>query len=372
MHEDAVHAAAYALENFQLEKDIAVQIKKEFDRNSSRPIETIGQPEDYSHVKAAITNQGSAILSTQVSSIPSEFNDLNRPITSNLRTANRSTMKLFGQSPGTLNLGLRQSIRWFFTIVVVQMAIVDIDLLQHFEPPIDFRRLHIVDHTTKLAVTEILTDKPLISPVYQSSPHGCPATFTADRGPQFEGGSFAETLNALGCHSTRTTAYHPAANGMVERFHRQLKLDLAAVDAIRWTDSLPMVLLGIHAAPRAGRHVSRAELIYSQPLRPPGNHISRATDTLRYDASYAEQLASHMRRLHVTDKPEQNRKAFVPENLHDCMHVCLRPACLKRTEDAFNVPPHPSPRWQLSRNSLDQAHRPQQTSRLRRRRQHPP
>ncbi|KAF7260876.1 hypothetical protein EG68_01733 [Paragonimus skrjabini miyazakii] len=32
MQEDAVHTAAYALDKFQLEKDIAAHIKKEFDR----------------------------------------------------------------------------------------------------------------------------------------------------------------------------------------------------------------------------------------------------------------------------------------------------------------------------------------------------
>ena len=35
-------------------------------------------------------------------------------------------------------------------------------------------------------------------------------------------------MSFLGCKRARTTAYHPQANGMAERFHRQLKCALKA------------------------------------------------------------------------------------------------------------------------------------------------
>nr|VZI04397.1 unnamed protein product [Spirometra erinaceieuropaei] len=59
---------------------------------------------------------------------------------------------------------------------------------------------------------------------------GAPSTVTTDRGAQFESALFQTLLNFLGCTRIRTTAYHPAANGMVERFHRQLKTALRAVE----------------------------------------------------------------------------------------------------------------------------------------------
>jgi hypothetical protein len=48
-----------------------------------------------------------------------------------------------------------------------------------------------------------------------------------------------------------TTAYHPQANGLVERTHRQLKDALRARQAgVDWPAHLPWVLLGLRAAPK--------------------------------------------------------------------------------------------------------------------------
>ena len=57
---------------------------------------------------------------------------------------------------------------------------------------------------------------------------GVPSTVTTDRGSQFESSLFAQLTQLLGTVRCRTTAYHPQANGMIERFHRQLKAALKA------------------------------------------------------------------------------------------------------------------------------------------------
>ncbi|XP_042242139.1 uncharacterized protein LOC121879556, partial [Homarus americanus] len=59
----------------------------------------------------------------------------------------------------------------------------------------------------------------------------------------------------------RTTAYHPQSNGMVERFHRQLKDAIKAQhDPYSWTDALPLVLLGIHSSHKEDMDCSPADL----------------------------------------------------------------------------------------------------------------
>jgi hypothetical protein len=60
---------------------------------------------------------------------------------------------------------------------------------------------------------------------------GCPAVVTTDRGSHFEL-AFTALLNLLGCRRIHTTSYHPQANGLVERFHRQLKSSLSALSLI--------------------------------------------------------------------------------------------------------------------------------------------
>ena len=76
-----------------------------------------------------------------------------------------------------------------------------------------------------------------------------PSTITTDRGGQFESSLWAQLMAILGTTRCRTTSYHPQSNGLVERFHRQLKGALKAqLDVHSWTESLPMILLGIRTA----------------------------------------------------------------------------------------------------------------------------
>ena len=74
---------------------------------------------------------------------------------------------------------------------------------------------------------------------------GTPSTISTDRGRQPESELFTHFMQLLGTKRIRTTAYS-FANGLVERLHRQLTASLKAqLDPTNWTDSLPMVLLGI-------------------------------------------------------------------------------------------------------------------------------
>ena len=80
---------------------------------------------------------------------------------------------------------------------------------------------------------------------------GVPALITSDRGPEFAGSVWSQLCLLLGIKQLMTTAYHPQANGLVERFHRSLKNSLRArLASDQWFWHLPLVLLGLRVVPR--------------------------------------------------------------------------------------------------------------------------
>ena len=75
-------------------------------------------------------------------------------------------------------------------------------------------------------------------------------------------------MKRLGSTCLLTTAYHLIANGLIKRFHHQLKAALKCYPHPNpWTDSLPMVLLGIQTALKQDVGCSTAELVDGTTLR---------------------------------------------------------------------------------------------------------
>ena len=80
---------------------------------------------------------------------------------------------------------------------------------------------------------------------------GVPASITTDRGVQFTSAVWTILCQRLCIQHCTTTAYHPQSNGVVERFHRQLKDALRArLAAADRPSHLPWVLLGLRSVPK--------------------------------------------------------------------------------------------------------------------------
>ena len=74
---------------------------------------------------------------------------------------------------------------------------------------------------------------------------------------------------------SRTTADHPQANGLVERFHRHMKSALRAqLRTPHWINELLWVLFGIRRAPKEDLRTSSTEVVYGAPLTVPGELIA--------------------------------------------------------------------------------------------------
>ena len=78
-------------------------------------------------------------------------------------------------------------------------------------------------------------------------------------------------MQLLGSKRLHTTFYHPIANGLIECFHCQLKASIkCSSNSTKWTDALPLVLLGIRTAVKDDLQCTTAELVYGTTLGLPG------------------------------------------------------------------------------------------------------
>ena len=80
---------------------------------------------------------------------------------------------------------------------------------------------------------------------------GVPLHIHTDRGTQFESQLFQNLCSALGISKTRTTAFHPQSNGMVERFNCTLEGMISKYISDYqhdWDESLPLLLLAYHSS----------------------------------------------------------------------------------------------------------------------------
>lgn len=130
-----------------------------------------------------------------------------------------------------------------------------------------------------------------------------------DRGSQFESSVFAQLTRLLGTVRCRATAYHPQANGMIERFHCQLKAALKAE------------LLLDRTAVKEYLHYSQADLVYGTTVCLPGAFFSPTNSlSLSESSDYVARLKCYMRSLRYTHIP----------NSFSCSDLFIRRDSVKR------------------------------------------
>ncbi|GFV92840.1 retrovirus-related Pol polyprotein from transposon opus [Trichonephila clavipes] len=96
-----------------------------------------------------------------------------------------------------------------------------------------------------------------------------PGKIITDQGRQFESQFFRSLAAICGAKVAHANSYHTKCNGKGERLHRTWKGAIKAQNNIKWTDTLPTVLLGLGTALRPDTNHTIAQMVYGSNIRLP-------------------------------------------------------------------------------------------------------
>ena len=164
------------------------------------------------------------------------------------------------------------------------------------------------------------------------SSFGIPQNITTDRGSQFTSAVWSQLLKTWGIKSNLTTAYHPEANGLVERLHRRLKEALTALcegENHQWYWKLPMALLSIRTTLKPDIGSSPADLVFGEGLAVPGELLpENPLDDAELRQQRNRQLANlrlEVERLQPTNTSAHRQpQVHMPDDLQTASHVFIR------------------------------------------------
>jgi hypothetical protein len=127
--------------------------------------------------------------------------------------------------------------------------------------------------------------------------------------------------------------------------NRSLKAAIMCGAQERWTEVLPLVLLGMRTAFKEDLQASLAELAHGEPLRIPGELLA-ASPTTGDPSEFITQLRRNFEQLRpVPASRHASLAVFVHKNLADSTHVFLRQDAVRRPLD----PPYSGPYKVLAR-----------------------
>ena len=128
---------------------------------------------------------------------------------------------------------------------------------------------------------------------------GCPLELHSDQGRNFESTLFAELNHLLGITRTRTSAYHPSGNGLVERFNQTLgRMILSFIDLNKadWDLYIPLLTAAYRSTVHPATGFSPNFLMLGREVNLPA-HVVFPTPRVQDSCSVTEYLKVLQERL---------------------------------------------------------------------------
>ena len=224
-----------------------------------------------------------------------------------------------------------------FNIPSTRFEHINVDIVGPLPPSNGFRYcVTVIDRTSRwpeaIPVPDI-TAETVASAILQNwiARFGTPLVITTDRGRQFESSLFKSLSNSFGIKHIRTTAYHPASNGKIERWHRVLKNAIKAHQTEKWVEVLPTILLGLRATVINGLDICPAQLVYGTPIRLPSDFFVTKPEDDKNIHSFIAELQRTMQNFNppptLVNVPKS--PVYIPKDLYRAKYVFVRDDSVK-------------------------------------------
>ena len=139
---------------------------------------------------------------------------------------------------------------------------------------------------------------------------GVPETILSDQGANLHLAEIMKDLyNTLGVNKVRTTAYHPATNGALERRHKDLVNVLKKLTGSHpddWSDYLDVAIFALNSAICSSTGYAPNELVFSYQVRVPADLVFSVTTTEFYKSGAHHMSESYYKFKDIFDLVRAN------------------------------------------------------------------
>ncbi|KRX59680.1 Retrovirus-related Pol polyprotein from transposon [Trichinella sp. T9] len=180
---------------------------------------------------------------------------------------------------------------------------------------VDYQRLNEVTRKDAEPLTRIDATLDALA----GAKFGAPESIHSDQGRNFESALIKELCELFGTSKTRTTAYHPQSDGLVERMNRTL-VDMLAATSIEepgeWDEYIDRVLLAYRTSVHHTTAATPSRILYGQEVRLPVDLIYGQPDgkPQQTTSQYIRQLNQDLERLGTLFEPGDRVWLQIPRN----------------------------------------------------------
>ena len=151
---------------------------------------------------------------------------------------------------------------------------------------------------------------------------GIPLELHSDQGAQWESQLFQEMCKLLGIDKTRTTAFHPTGDGLIERAHRSIEDMLSKYiqkDQRNWDEVLPLILMAYRSSKQESINMTPCMMMLGREIDLPVDLLypPPPTENDLPSDEYVVRLQNHMKNVHELARSSLLEASMKQKRLYD-------------------------------------------------------